>query len=95
MTACFGNNRENKIKIRNGKMGKRKKIFETYTTTSADGNLDGIPSRLTYILQVEWPMAALIITAIDHKWICVCRHLNTCRPICVHVTILMMETLQL
>lgn len=70
-------------------------LIKTYTTTSADGNLNCVSSRLTHLLQVQRTMCVLVLATINFEWCRICRHLNTRRPICVHLTVLVMETLEL
>jgi len=67
----------------------------TYTATSWNSNLDGVATRLAYIFQVKGFMWCFVFPTIDTEWCCIHRYLNTCWPIRVHLSIFVMETLQL
>lgn len=71
------------------------RLCQTYTTAGANGDLDRIPTRLAHLLQVKWPMGVFVVAPIDFQGGGVCRHLNTGRPVGVHLSIFVVETFQL
>ena len=70
-------------------------MVRAYAATGGDGDLDGVPSGLTDVFEVERLVRRLVLTAVDVEGRGVDRHLDAGRPIGVHRPILVVETLQL
>lgn len=67
----------------------------TYTTAGGDGDLDHVAARLTDVLQIERLVQTLAIVAIDHERCGIDGHLHREWPVCVHCSVVVVETLEL
>lgn len=48
----------------------------SYTAAGGDGDLDGVPARLTDVLQVQRLMGSFVVASLDGERSCVHTHLN-------------------
>ena len=71
------------------------KLKATHTATCSDGDLDGIPARLTDILQVERFVGRLVFAPLDVERVCVDGDGDGGWPVGIHLPVLVVETLQL
>lgn len=67
----------------------------TYTTASRDGDLYGVSAWLADLFEVQRFVGGLVLSSVNGERGCIDRHLYTGRPVCVHLSIFVVETLQL
>lgn len=69
--------------------------FYTYTAAGCYCDLDCVPPRLAYVFQVQGFVGRLVVAPLDSERCSVDADLDRCRPVGVHLTILMMIALKL
>lgn len=70
-------------------------VWCTHTATGGDCDLDGVPSRLANVLQVEGFVRGLIVAALDGERRGVDADLDRRRPVGVHLTVFVVVALEL
>lgn len=67
----------------------------TYTAAGGDGNLDGVPTWLAHLFQVEGLVGGFVVASLDGEGRGVHAHLHRGRPVGVHLPVLMMVAFKL
>ena len=67
----------------------------THTAAGRHGDLDGVPAGLTHILEVQWFVRGLVVAPLYHQRRGVHADRHRRRPVGVHLTVLVVETLEL
>lgn len=70
-------------------------LGSTHAAAGGDSDLNGVPPRLAYVLQVQRLVGRLVVTALDGERRCVDADLHRSRPVGVHLSVLMVVTLKL
>lgn len=67
----------------------------TYTAAGGDGNLDGVPTWLAHLFQVEGLVGGFVVASLDGEGRGIHAHLHRGRPVGVHLPVLMMVAFKL
>ncbi|KAH3805240.1 hypothetical protein DPMN_133537 [Dreissena polymorpha] len=66
-----------------------------YTATCCHRDLYGVSPGPANLLQVEGPVRRLVLPTLNLQRRCIHTHCHEGGPVCVHLSVLMIETLQL
>lgn len=67
----------------------------THTTAGGDCNLDGVSSRLAYVLQVQGFVGGFVVSPLNGEGGGVDAHLDGSRPVGVHLPVFVVVALKL
>lgn len=67
----------------------------THTAAGRDSDLDGVPSWLAHVFQVQGLVGRLVVAPLDGERCGIDANLDRCRPVGVHLSVFVVVALEL